>query len=158
LHYYTIIRGDIIQNAICYLGLQQYNFTVHKGIFFILYFYNLYHHHCHFQFWSGCSWYLTSAFVRWYINFLLTILVLFFHDYACADYAVLCGILSSYDWSGMCKQFSVDSAVNHFNSVVTDSLNKAIHCVCSRRSKFPCCFFFFNFKHYIYKTNLFFII
>jgi hypothetical protein len=55
---------------------------------------------------------------------------------------VFYGILSSYDWSGVYKQPSVDSSVDQFNSVVTDSLNKSIPYVCSRRSKFSCWFFF----------------
>jgi hypothetical protein len=42
LHFYIKIRGNIIQNSTCYVGLQQYNSTVYNRNFLDLVFANFY--------------------------------------------------------------------------------------------------------------------
>jgi hypothetical protein len=80
-----------------------------------------------------------------------------FRDYAHTDYFLLYSYLSSYDWSCVYNQSSMDSAVNRLKSVVTDALNLAIPNKFSRKSKFPC-WFSGTSKHYINKKITIFVI
>lgn len=49
-------------------------------------------------------------------------------------------MLSFCDWSWVCKQSSVDSALSEIDPIVTESLNQANAYMCSGKSTFPCWF------------------
>jgi hypothetical protein len=156
--YYTKIRGGIIQNATCYLGLQQCNFTVRRMNLLELVFANF--HNVTVAI-SDFEWVVPDTYhppMCTDLNILTSCsqsLRYSFRNYPRGDYALLYEILSSYDWSFVYKQTSVDSAVNELNSVVVNSLNQTVPYTCTGKSKFPC-WFSGILKHYIKKKNHFF--
>jgi hypothetical protein len=145
-HYYTKIRGDVVHSAACYLGLSQYLTIQNKNLLDFV-FANF---SCVNITISNFDLVEPDVFHPSLVTDLSSTIVsshsqptLLSRDYVRADYFFLYSYLSSYDWSCAYNQSSSDSAVNQLKSVVTDALNVAIPNKLSRKSKFPCWFFWY---------------
>jgi hypothetical protein len=113
-HYYTKLRGEVIHNASCFLGLTQYNLTIQSKNLLHLVFPN-------FTDLAVSNSYIDlveldtlhpslvidlSIFLPSYAQSQLS-----FRNYAYGDYALLYTFLSCYGWSCVYRESSVDIAV-----------------------------------------------
>jgi hypothetical protein len=57
-----------------------------------------------------------------------------FHNYASGDYSLLYTLLSSYDWSRVYRESSVDSAVTQLSAAVSEAMDLAVPYKCIRKS------------------------
>jgi hypothetical protein len=101
-HYYTKLRGDMIQNSVCFLGLSQYNPTTQSKNLLDLVLAN-------FSDVAVSNSYIDSVEPDTFHPSLAIDLSIFlpsyaqsqrsFRNYASGDYSLLYTFLSSYDWS-----------------------------------------------------------
>jgi hypothetical protein len=75
-----------------------------------------------------------------------------FRKYSSGNYLMLYNTLSTYDWSSLYNEISVDAAVDRLTVAVTHSIAKAIPTGCIKRCKFPV-WFSNELKSYIRKKN-----
>jgi hypothetical protein len=76
-----------------------------------------------------------------------------YRNYACDAYALLYTLLSSYDWSCVYLQSSVNTAVTLLNAALSGAMDLAIPYKYSIRSKYPC-WFSSTLKYYLSKKYL----
>jgi hypothetical protein len=64
----------------------------------------------------------------------------YYYYYTSGDYSLLYNFLSSYDWSCVYREASVDSAVTQLNAAVSEAMHLAVPYKCIRKSKYLCWF------------------
>jgi hypothetical protein len=126
MHYYTKLRGEVIQNTSCFLELSQYKLTIQSKNLLDLVFANCIDV-------AASNFYIdlvepdtfhpslfidVSLFLPSYAQSRLS-----FSNYAYDDYALLCTFLSCYDWSCFYRESSVGTAVTQFNAAVSEASN-----------------------------------
>jgi hypothetical protein len=152
------LRGEVIQNAACFLGLSQYNLTIQSKNVLDLVFAN-------FTEVAVSNSYIDSVDPDTFHPSLLIDLSIFlpsysqsqrsFRNYAYGDYALLYTFLSSYDWSCVYRESSVDTTVTQLNAAVSEAMDQVIPYKYSSMSKYSC-WFSSTLKYYISKKYIYF--
>jgi hypothetical protein len=81
---------------------------------------------------------------------------IYFTRHSAGDYLFVSDALYNFVWASLCKESSVDAAVNKLNAAVTEAMNSAVPFGLMRRNKYPSCYsrklkFYTRKKKYFYR-------
>jgi hypothetical protein len=154
-HYYSKIKGNLIQATSCLLGLYQHNSSVANGTLFDLVLTNIN------DLRVSVSDFPTVAPDNYHpplhLNLKLTVdfqpaIMTPQRSYKHGDYLLLYTTLSNCDWSCVLNENSVDSAVHNLTVRMSEAINEAISSLIPNSSTFPHSFSS-SLKYYTKKEN-----
>jgi hypothetical protein len=140
-HFYTKLKGDVIQSAICYFGLIQRNHPVNGFTLLDLVFSN---------FVDISLDYVEHGLVhpdRFHRPFIIDCTIPLrrknqhfntpYKIYSAGYHALLHKALLTYDWSVLYTETSVAAAVDRLNAAITQATNLAVPSGCVTKQKYP---------------------
>jgi hypothetical protein len=157
-YYYIKLKGEAIYTSTCLLGLFQYNYSRNNGNLLDLIFSNVtdfsinYDVHCLVHPDVYHPPFVTELKLPTRTSNMLSSIS--FRKYYSGDYLTLYNTLSTYDWSSVYNETSVDAAVDRLTVPVTHAIAMSVPTGYTNRCKFPVRFSS-EFKSYIREKNYF---
>jgi hypothetical protein len=157
-YYYIKLKGEAIYTSTCLLSLSQHNYSSNNGNLLDLIFSNVADFSVNYGVHSLVHPdvyhppFVTELKLPTRRSNMLS--GISFRKYSSGDYLMLYDTLSTYDWSSVYNETSVDAAVDRLTVAVTHAIAMSVPTGCTNRCKFPV-WFSSELKSYIRKKNYF---
>jgi hypothetical protein len=153
-YYYIKLKGEAIHTSTCLLGLSQHNYSSNNGNLLDLIFSNVTDFSINYDVHPDVYHppFVTELKLPTRRSNMLSSISC--RKYSSGDYLMLYNALSTYDWSSVYNESSVDAAIDRLSVGVTLAIAMSVPTGCTNRCKFPV-WFSSKLKSYMRKKNYF---